>query len=204
MSKYQICVSGAASGDTVEYAHQLAYEVGAAIARSGHVLTTGATIGLPQYAAAGCNENGGLSIGFSPASTYREHVKSYKLPTKEFDYINFTGMDYVGRDVHLVRSSDAIITVGGRMGSLHEFSTAVEAHKLCAVLLGSGGLADFLPTLTDRITTPGVKEIIYDTDAERIVMRVIAVLDERYADFREELDTHVPPKASKKLRERRG
>lgn len=202
MSRYQICVSGAASGDTVEYAHHLAYELGAAIAQSGHVLITGATIGLPQYAAQGCHDNKGLSIGFSPASTYREHVKSYKLPTKEFDYINFTGMDYVGRDVHLVRSSDAVITVGGRMGSLHEFATAIEAHKICAVLLGSGGLADFLPTLTDRITTPGKEDILYDTNPERIVGRVIAILDEKYADFRDELD-HMPP-TNKKLRERQG
>lgn len=202
MSRYQICVSGAASGDTVEYAHQLAYELGQAIAKSGHVLTTGATIGLPQWAARGCNAEGGLSIGFSPASTYREHVKSYKLPTKEFDYINFTGMDYVGRDVHLVRSSDAVITVGGRMGSLHEFSTAIEAHKHCAVLLGSGGLADFIPTLTDRITTPGKKDIMFDTDPARIINRIVAILDNEYADFREELDHLPPPKPP--IRERRG
>jgi len=201
VSRYQICVSGAASGDTVEYAHQLAYDLGEAIAKSGHVLTTGATIGLPQWAARGCKDHGGLSIGFSPASTYREHVKSYKLPTKEFDYINFTGMDYVGRDMHLVRSSDATITVGGRMGSLHEFSTAIEAHKMCAVLLGSGGLADFIPTLTDRISTPGKEDIMFDTDPRRIVTRIVALLDEKYADFRDELD-HLPP--PKKVHERRG
>ena len=122
MSRYQICVSGAASGDTVQYSHKLAYAVGQAIAKSGHTLTTGATIGLPMYAASGAKEAKGLSIGFSPAATYREHVHSYRLSTKEFDYINFTGMEYVGRDVHLVRSSDAVITIGGRMGSLHEFS----------------------------------------------------------------------------------
>ena len=201
MSRYQICVSGAASGDTVEYAHQLAYELGKAIAKSGHTLTTGATIGLPQYAAQGCSENGGLSVGFSPATTYREHVKSYKLPTKEFAYINFTGMDYVGRDVYLVRSSDAVITVGGRMGSLHEFATAVEAHKVCAILLGSGGLADFIPTLTDRIVTPGKRDLMYDTDPERIVKRVIAALDEKYADFKKELKDLTP---SKPTRNRQG
>src|SRR5687768_12051349 len=117
MSKYQICVSGAAMGETVEQSHKLAYALGAAIAKSGHTLVSGATNGLPQHAAQGAKDNDGLSIGFSPAATYREHVNSYRLPTKEFDYINFTGMEYVGRDVHLVRSSDAVITVGGRMGS---------------------------------------------------------------------------------------
>ena len=188
MSKYQICVSGAASGATVEAAHLLAFEVGKAIAISGHTLVTGATIGLPQYAAMGAKEAKGLSIGFSPAATLREHVNSYKLPTKEFDYINFTGMEYVGRDVHLVRSSDAVITIGGRMGSLHEFSTAIESNKICGVLLGSGGLADFIPTLVENIVTPNVKKIIYDTSPQRIVEQVVAALNEKYADFREDVE----------------
>jgi uncharacterized protein (TIGR00725 family) len=179
-NQYQICVSGAASGDTVETSHQLAFRLGQAIAKHGHTLITGATIGLPHYAAIGAKHEGGLSIGFSPASSHLEHVKAYRLPTKEFDYINFTGMAYVGRDVHLVRSSDAVITVGGRMGSLHEFSTAVESKKVCGVLLGSGGLADFVPQLVNNIPTPGADRIIYDTSPERLVKQVIAALDEKY------------------------
>lgn len=197
MSKYQICVSGAAAGDTVEYSEHLAYALGRAIAKSGHVLTTGATVGLPEHAAKGAKDAGGVSIGFSPASTLREHVKSYRLPTKDFDYINFTGMDYVGRDVYLVRSSDAVITVGGRMGSLHEFATAAEAHKHMAVLLGSGGVADFIPTLIDRIPTPGKKDIMFDTDPDRIIERIVSLLDEEYADFRDSLD-HLPPSKARK------
>lgn len=187
MSKYQICISGAASGPTVEASHQLAFDLGRYVAELGHTLITGATVGLPHYAAMGAKKAGGLSIGFSPASSLREHVNSYRLPTLEFDYINFTGMEYVGRDVHLVRSSDAVITVGGRMGSLHEFATAAESKKVCGVLLGSGGLADFLPVLTEKITTPGAKDIIYDTDPERLVAQVIKRLDEKYADFKAEV-----------------
>lgn len=185
MSKYQICISGAAAGETVNSSHHLAYQLGAEVAKRGHTLTTGATIGLPQYAARGAKENGGLSIGFSPAATIREHLKAYRLPVEEFDYINFTNMDYVGRDVYLVRSSDALITVGGRMGSLHEFSTAAESHKVMGVLLGSGGLADFIPSLVEKIPTPHSKDILYDTDPARLVDRVVAELDKRYADFKD-------------------
>lgn len=187
MTKYQICVSGAASGPTVTASHQLAFDLGKAIATTGHTLLTGATVGLPHYAALGAKKGKGLSVGFSPASSLREHVNSYRLPIAEFDYINFTGMEYVGRDVHLVRSSDAVITVGGRMGSLHEFSTAVESDKVCGVLLGSGGLADFIPILTKQIKTPHAGEIIYDTDPVRLVAQVIKALDEKYADV--ELET---------------
>jgi uncharacterized protein (TIGR00725 family) len=187
MSKYQICVSGAAAGDTVEMSHDLAYALGAAIAKSGHTLTTGATSGLPQYAARGAKDNGGLSVGFSPAGSIREHIRSYRLPVKEFDYINFTNMDYVGRDVYLVRSSDALITVGGRMGSLHEFTTALESHKFCAVLLGSGGLADFIPAIVDRLPSPPHSKIIYDTSPERIVKQVIDYLDSEYSDIKHQI-----------------
>ena len=195
--RYQICVSGAASGDTVTASHQLAYDLGRAIAEQGKTLTTGATVGLPHYAAMGAfsvKDRRGVSVGFSPASSFREHVSTYKLPTKEFDYINFTGMEYVGRDVHLVRSSDAIITVGGRMGSLHELSTALESRKVCGVLLGSGGLADYVPTLLKNIEAPGAKDIIFDTDPDRLVAAVILALDAKSAGFvHDGTDSQVSP-----------
>ncbi|MBB1555398.1 LOG family protein [Candidatus Saccharibacteria bacterium] len=184
--KYQICVSGAASGETVDASRDQAFALGAEIAKAGKTLLTGATVGLPHYAAMGfvsVKNSKGSSIGFSPASSYREHVSTYRLPTKEFDYINFTGMEYVGRDVHLVRSADAVITVGGRMGSLHELSTALESRKVCGVLLGSGGLADYTATLLKHIEAPGGKDVIYDTDPKRLVKKVVDVLDKRYADF---------------------
>jgi len=185
--KYQICVSGAASGDTVEASHQLAFDLGKAIAERGKTLTTGATVGLPWYAAKGAysvKNNRGISVGFSPASSFREHVTVYRLPTVEFDYINFTGMSYVGRDVHLVRSSDAVITVGGRMGSLHEFSTAIESRKVIGILLGSGGLADYVPKLLENVEAMGAKDIIYDTNPSRLVDKVIEALDKKYSDFK--------------------
>jgi len=184
--RYQVCVSGAAAGETVTGAHDLAYQLGAEIAKAGKTLLTGATVGLPHYAAMGfksVKNTKGSSIGFSPASSFREHVATYRLPTKEFDYINFTGMEYVGRDVHLVRSSDAIITVGGRMGSLHELSTALESRKVCGVLLGSGGLADYTATLLQHIEAPGGKDVIYDTDPARLVAKVVEALDKKYEDF---------------------
>ena len=200
--RYQICVSGAASGDTVSASHQLAFDLGKSIAEAGMTLTTGATVGLPLFAAQGAysvKNREGVSVGFSPASSFREHVAVYKLPTVEFDYINFTGMAYVGRDVHLVRSSDALITVGGRMGSLHEFSTALESRKVCGVLLGSGGLADYIPTLLENIDAPGSKDVIYDTDPKRLVEKVISTLNERYKDFfHEGTDQHVNDRHSPK------
>lgn len=196
--RYQICVSGAASGSSVMASKDLAFRLGQEIAKQGKILTTGATVGLPHYAAMGAvsvKGRRGLSVGFSPASSFKQHVNTYRLPVKPFDYINFTGMNYVGRDVHLVLSSDAIITVGGRMGSLHELATALESGKVCGVLVSSTALADYIPTLLENIEAPGAKDIIYDDNPERLVRKVIAAIDKKYGEFKAPInDEHVSEK----------
>lgn len=185
--KYSICISGAAAGESVDQSCGLAYELGMHVAKEGHVITTGATVGLPLYAARGAKDAGGMSIGFSPAASLRDHVHRYRLPIGYFDYVNFTGMNYIGRDIHLVLSSEALITVGGRMGSLHEFTTALEAHMPCGVLLGSGGLADHIPDLLKELEEPKGSRIVFDTDPERLVKKIVEILDEENKDL--DLDT---------------
>lgn len=180
---YSICISGAASGKTVTSSRSLAERVGVAVAKSGHITTTGATVGLPFYAAKAAHEAGGVSIGFSPASSTKEHLYKYRLPIGVFTFINYTGMNYVGRDIYLVQSSDAVITVGGRVGSLHEFTTALESNMPCGVLLGSGGTADFIPELLQKLETPHKNLVIFDDNPERLVKKVVAKLDELYGDI---------------------
>lgn len=184
--RYSICVSGAAAGETIAKSGALAMQLGEAIAKSGNILTTGATVGLPYYAAYGATQAKGMSIGFSPASSLREHLLKYRLPQDVFDFINFTGLNYVGRDLYLIQSSDAIITVGGRFGSLHEFTSALEDRKPCGVLLGSGGTADLIPKLMETLHPPE-HHIVYDHDPAQLVEKVIAILDEKNADIRKQI-----------------
>ncbi|HUC87683.1 MAG TPA: hypothetical protein VMR95_00860 [Candidatus Binatia bacterium] len=188
--RYSICVSGAAAGPTVQKDAALAKEVGAVIARSGMILTTGATVGLPYYAARGAHEAGGMSIGFSPAASLREHIRKYRLPRDVFDFINFTGLHYVGRDMYLVQSSDAVITIGGRFGSLHEFTSALEAHKPCGILTGSGGTADAIAGLVQNLDPRMGDLVVYDDDPEQLVTRLIKLLDVKYADIHKHLASH--------------
>lgn len=181
--KYSICISGAAAGETVVQDAELAERLGAAIARSGHIVTSGATVGLPFYGAKGAKEAGGMSIGFSPANTVREHLRKYRLPYEYFDFINYTGMAYVGRDLYLVQSSDAVVQVGGRMGSLHEFTSALEARKPVGVLLGSHGAADLIPQLMEILEPPAHALVVYDDNPEKLVEKIVAILDKEYEDI---------------------
>lgn len=186
--QYAICVSGAASGDTVDEGMRNAERLGAAIAKRGHITITGATVGLPFYAAKGAKDAGGMSIGFSPASSIRDHMRRYRLPIEYFDFINYTGMHYVGRDTHLVQSADAVISIGGRFGSLHEFVTAVELKTPCGVLTGSNGTADAIPELMKVLEPPRDTMVLFDENPENLVGRIVDFLDDHYKDIRHELE----------------
>jgi uncharacterized protein (TIGR00725 family) len=145
---YQICVSGAAKGESVEEGRELATQLGAAIAKDGHSLLTGATIGLPNYAAEGYKAAGGtMSVGISPAASKIEHVIKYRLPVTAYDTILYTGLHYVGRDSLLITSSDAVVSIGGRLGTLHEFTIAMETDTPIGFLQGAGGVSEEIQTL---------------------------------------------------------
>ena len=184
--KYKICVSGSAAFDNCDpdrclpghctpNARELAKEVGRQIIQQGAILLTGATTGIPYWAAVGANEAKGISIGFSPASTEKEHVKVYRLPTDMFDVIVYTGFGYAGRNLILTRAADAVIIICGRMGTLNEFTVAFEDKKPIGVLEGSGGTADKIDYLF-KGGYRGKKKIITNNNPKALVQELIKMI----------------------------
>lgn len=174
--KYDIAVSGAAQvNHCCKEIKELSKEIGREIARRKCILITGATTGVPYFAAQGCKEAGGFSVGFSPATSENSHLKAYKLPVDAFDIMIYTGADYVGRNVIMTKSADGVIIICGRMGTLHEFTTAFEIQKPIGVLVNTGGIAD---KIDDIATGPhrGIKRIIYEKDPKKLVARLIEMI----------------------------
>jgi len=173
---YKITVSGAAQiNHCCKEIEKLSKEVGREIARQKCVLVTGATTGVPYFAALGCKESGGFNVGFSPATSENAHLKTYKLPVEPFNVMIYTGADYVGRNVTMTKSVDGVIIICGRMGTLHEFATAFEIQKPIGVLEGSGGTADKIKIIA---TGPhrGVRKIIYEKDPKKLVRKLINLI----------------------------
>ena len=174
--KYKICVSGAAVTDCcAPGALEKAKEVGREIVRHNGVLVTGATTGIPYWAAVGAKEEGGISIGLSPAASEEAHIKAYHLPTDYFDMIIYTGFEYSGRNLLLTRSSDAVIVICGRMGTLNEFTIAFEDKKPIGVLTETGGLSDFYHEVVEKAKR-GPGKIVYDSDPKTLVEKVLELV----------------------------
>ena len=177
--QYKIAVSGAADGGVVEQAKELAIKVGEEVALKKCVLLTGATSGIPQYAAQGASKAKGVVIGFSPATSRKEHINKYHLPIEHHDIIFYSAFGYAHRNSLLTTMSDAVIIISGRIGTLNEFTTTFEEKKIIGVLLGSGGIADEIPHIID-IANRGNGRIIYDNDPVRLVERVVSEIEEDY------------------------
>ncbi len=176
--KYKICVSGAAeTGHCTRDTLEKAEEIGAEIARRGFILVTGATIGVPYFAAKGAKEAGGIVIGISPAASKMAHVKTYHLPLDYHDVIIYTGFDYSGRNLLLTRAADAVIAICGRTGTLNEFTIAFEDHKPIGVLEGTGGTADMIRGILENAHR-GLGTVVFDDEPGRLLDKVEKLIKE--------------------------
>jgi hypothetical protein len=170
---YQFCISGAAQGKSVEEGQRLATEVGAALAAANHVLLTGATVGLPNYAAEAYKAaNGRMSVGISPAASKIEHMFKYRLPTKAYDMILYTGLHYIGRDMLLINSCDAVVSIGGRLGTLHEFTVAMETDKPIGFLQGAGGISTEIMDILHAAGVAKSKNVVFSENAQELLAKL--------------------------------
>src|SRR5271157_893190 len=171
--KLKIGVMGSATGFLSKGQLSLAYQLGQAIAESGCVTITGACPGLPLESARGASSAGGLVVGVSPALSEWEHVYKYDSPLECHDVLIYTGSGLMGREVVNIRSSDIVIIIGGRSGTLGEFSIAYDEGKLIGVLLGSGGITSEIKTIVRIIRKRTGAKVIYGDDPRELVKRLI-------------------------------
>lgn len=174
--KFKICVSGAAETSHCKAeAMEKAAELGREVVLHNGILINGATTGFPLWAARGAKEAGGFVIGISPASSEKEHIKTYNLPIEYNDMIIYTGFGYSGRNLLLTRASDAVIVGCGRMGTLNEFTIAFEDNKPIGVLEGDWETDELIKLVVEK-SRRGPGKIVYDSDPKTLVEKVIELV----------------------------
>jgi uncharacterized protein (TIGR00725 family) len=171
----KIGVMGGATG-AIGRAHlNKAHQLGRAIAQSGCVLVTGACPGLPLAAARGAKQAGGMVVGISPGLSLDEHMYKYDSPTEFHDVLIFTGSGLMGREVVNIRSSDIVVIVGGRSGTLGELAIAYDEGKLIGVLTGTGGISDLVADIVAACAKDTGAQVVYDAAPRRLVKKVLRV-----------------------------
>jgi uncharacterized protein (TIGR00725 family) len=172
--KLKIGVMGSATGELSQKHRRLAFDLGRAIAEEGCITITGACPGLPLESAKGASSAGGLVVGISPGLSEWEHVNKYHSPVKHHDVLIFTGSGLMGREVVNIRSSDIVIIIGGRSGTLGEFSIAYDEGKLIGVLQGTGGITSEIKKIVSIVRKRTGAKVIYDVDPQKLLRKLIA------------------------------
>lgn len=167
--RIQIGVMGSAGGEIADEELDLARRVGRRIAERDCVIVTGACPGLPHAAVLGTHEAGGSSLGVSPARSREEHVQVFESPLDPYSAIVFTGSGLMGRETHNIHSSDFVLFLGGRSGTLGEFAIAYDEGKLIGVLRDSGGIANELTGIARLVRKDTGAVLIEEPDPERLV-----------------------------------
>jgi hypothetical protein len=173
--KLRIGVMGSSQGPAIENQENIkkSIEVGHHIAKADCILVNGACPGLPDEAAFGAHQAGGMTLGISPAFSEKEHTDRYKNPREYYDIILYTGMGLMERDIINIRSSDAIILLGGGIGTLNEFTVAFDEGKVIGVLTGSGGVANHIPEVVEICKRSLTDAVVFDSDPEWLIKKVI-------------------------------
>ena len=125
---YQIGVFGSGNIDAEIY--KTAYEVGAIIAREGHIIVNGGQSGVMEASAQGAAEANGLVIGVLPGNRFSEgnHYSTVKI---------LTGMHYARNQINGLSCHGAIV-VGGSSGAYEEARRVWEGRGPVVVLADSG------------------------------------------------------------------
>ncbi len=171
----KIGVMGGASGDMTAAALAAGELIGRAVAQAGCVLITGACPGLPLAAARGAKLGGGTVVGISPGLSLDEHVGKYRSPSEHHDVLVFTGSGLMGREVVNIRTSDIVVIIGGRSGTLGELAIAYDEGKLIGVVTGTGGISDMVEDILAKCAKNTGARVLYDPDPVRLLAELLRV-----------------------------
>lgn len=133
MKKTIIGVMGGGEGASQDVC-QRAYILGGLIAKEGWVLLNGGrSVGVMEASARGAKEHGGLTVGILPD-------RNIDLASPYIDIPILTGMGD-GRNFFNVLSSDIVVALPGRAGTISEIALALKNGKI--VILLDFSIGDF-------------------------------------------------------------
>jgi len=177
--RMKVGVVGSAGGDLTPEVLGKAREMGRCLARNDIIVVTGSAPGLPHEAVLGAKEVGTLVLGISPAHSLDEHRDVYGAPWKEYDALIFTGSGLMGREIEIIRTCEAIVVIGGRSGTLGEFSIAYDEARLIGALSGTGGIADAIPDLIKIINKDTGAAVVTDDVPDALFAKMMERHKER-------------------------
>lgn len=187
-NKHRMAVFGSGSGSEKQLSEKLqvlAFEIGKEIAKHDCVLVTGGCKGLPYAGAKGAKSVNGKTVAYSPGIDKEDHINTFNNPIDAYDKFIFTPKHYKFspqaamkyRNVISCNESDACIIIGGRIGTLDEFTHMYDMGKVIGIIQGSGGVSTYIKEIIKIAAKDTGAAVIFDKDPKGLVKKVIEQLE---------------------------
>jgi uncharacterized protein (TIGR00730 family) len=155
-----VSIFGSARVSAGSPSFEAAHETGSLFARAGFAVVTGGGPGVMEAANRGCQEAGGLSVGFNIELPHEQHTNPYLDIDVTFDYF------YV-RKVCFVKPAEGFVIFPGGFGTLDELFEAL-------TLIQTDKVLDFPVVLFD---SDYWEELLHFVNAELLANRLVSPED---------------------------
>ena len=190
MKKFKIGVFGSNAKELDATVIDKAKQIGKELARYNIIVITGASSGVPYLVAYEAAKRGIEVWGYSPVNVIEnqkrfapnDDISIYKkivFVPKNFLFSSNLEVSKKYRNVISTANCDTGIIVSGRWGTLNEFTNLYDMGKIIGVLTGTGGIADQLQVLTQKIHKRSKAKVLFNNSPKELVEKVIKELKTR-------------------------
>jgi uncharacterized protein (TIGR00725 family) len=169
----KFAIIGSATDVVSEEIRDLCIEVGAYLALKNIAIATGGSHGIPGLVVQSAFKRGAKTEAYSPDKNEEQHrQRKDNLPPEFFERIQYIP-GFTARSLEMLKNVDGVIVIGGRIGTLSEFTIALEEGINVAVIKNSGGIADHLEYIVSIARKEFSNKVIFETHLEVAINTLI-------------------------------
>lgn len=172
----KIAIIGSAEEKQEERIVKLCKNIAEYLSKKDVIIFTGGSLGIPGIVVKSCDLQKIKIVAYSPDEDIMSHNERFdNLNSKFFSEIKHI-KGFTARSLQMINDGDAIIVIGGRIGTLSEFTIALEEGKKVLVIENSGGIADHLEYILQVANKEFPNQIIFEKDYKNGIDKLLDLI----------------------------
>ncbi len=180
----KIAIFSSASSKIKTEHKTMVFNIGRYLAQRGVTVVTGGCIGLPGIAVDGALAADGTTEAFYPDINEELHKQNCLIHNNDrldkYRKKNFFN-GFTERSLRMIKEVDGAIVLNGRIGTLSEFTMALEEGLDICVIKNSGGVSDQLEEIIKIAGRELTNKVIFESDWQKGVDKLISHLENKKA-----------------------
>lgn len=175
----RLAILGSASNIVSAENENLCKKVGRYLAQEKITVVTGGSHGIPGLVIKSAFEAGAKTEAYYPDEDEEQYnLRSDNLSLKYFTNHNFI-LGFTARSLYMLKRVDGVLIINGRIGTLSEFTIALEEGLNISIIRNTGGIADHLEYIISVAKKEFPNKIIFDADYKVAIDKLIDLIGQK-------------------------